>query len=102
MYYVLMLYETHNPRHGYKKIWPSSLWCPVCEKNGIIRDGFHRPFYIPKPAIEGGERIVIYTCTTCYARYSSLIVLTLQDLKDYHQCRLELEDHLNTLSRADS
>lgn len=102
MYYVLMLYETHTPRHGYMKVWPVGLWCPICEKNGIIRDNAHKPLYIPKRGIDGGERIVIYACISCYLRYNAVHVLTFKDLKDYHQCRLELEDHLNTLSRADS
>ena len=96
-----MLYETHYPQQGYKKVWPESLWCPICQRNGIIRDGAHKPLYVPKRGVEGGERMVYYVCISCYNRYRDLLCLTLKDIKDYHQCRLELETHLNMLNRED-
>lgn len=95
-----MLYETHNPQCGYRKVWPESLWCPICAKNGIIRDGAHKPLYVPKRGMSEGEKVVIYVCNSCYQRYRFVSVQSVKDLKDYHQCRLELEDHLSTIARA--
>lgn len=95
-----MLYETHVPRYGYKKVWPTSFKCPVCELNGIVRSNSHKPLYIPKKGLQGGERCVYYVCHTCHVRYRNSNYLTLKDLKDYHQCHLEFENHLNTLNRA--
>ena len=95
-----MLYETHVPRKGYIKVWPESIRCPVCESNGVLREGSHKPFYIPKLGLEGGERICVYACNTCYQRYGSLSFLTLQEFKENVKCRSELRIHLATKPKA--
>ena len=99
LYNIVMLYESHVPRSNYTKIWPTKLWCPICNKNGIIRDGSHKPLYVPVLGTQGGERCVYYICNSCYVRYKNHVFYTLKDLKDHEQCRLELESHLSTLDR---
>ena len=96
-----MLYETHYPQKGYQKVWPISLWCPICEKNGIIREGAHKPLYVPKRGMQGGERRVYYVCISCHTQYRNLTCYTLQETKEHHKCHLDYVNHLNTLDRAE-
>lgn len=73
-------YTLHVPQRGYMKVWPTSVWCPICRKWSITRRAM--PLYIPKPRTEGGDRVVIYVCQACYNTYSKLNCTSLNELMD--------------------
>lgn len=90
------LYEAHWPQLGYRKVWPESIWCPICGINNIMRPKAQKAFYVPRRGISGGERACIYVCNTCNQRYKSLSLLTIEEFKEWHKCHLEFVAHLNT------
>lgn len=73
-------YSLHVPQCGYTKIWPTEVWCPVCRKWSIVRRA--KPMYIPKPRSKGGDRVVIYVCSSCYNKYSKLNCSTVAELME--------------------
>jgi len=89
---------THVPRAGYVKLWPEEVWCPVCRKNAVVNRPSY-PFYLPKFGEAGGERVVIYVCSTCYQQYKNAGCKSVEELKEYHKCRLEYETHIRTLAK---
>lgn len=92
-----LLYETHVPIKGYRKIWPTDVKCPVCRTNIIVRDGANKPLYVPNKKLAGGERVVIYVCTTCYIRYKNSAAMTVEELIEEYKCHLELKTHLRSV-----
>lgn len=73
-------YSVHVARCGYTKIWPSSVWCPVCGKTSIVRRAM--PLYLPKPRTKGGDRVVIYVCLACYNNNSKFNYPTVESLME--------------------
>lgn len=95
-----LLYETHVPRYGYTKLWPSSWLCPICKKNSIMRIRSHKPLYVPPSPKDEGERVVIYICNTCYQiLVPAKDLSTVESAEEYYKCHLELKTHLNTLRK---
>lgn len=95
----LLLYETHVPQKGYRKIWPEDIKCPVCRSNIIVRSGSHKPLYIPNKKFEGGDRVVIYVCTTCYLTFKNTAAMTVDELIEEYKCHMELKTHLRSILR---
>ncbi len=105
MYYTIMntnllLYETHVPIKGYTKLWPTDIKCPVCQINVITRDKSHKPLYVPNKKYEGGEKVVIYVCTTCYQTFKNTGAMTVEELKEEYKCHMELKMHLRSVLRT--
>jgi len=106
LYYIIMkssllLYETHVPQKGFTKIWPTDVKCPVCNFNIIARPGSHKPLYIPNRHSEGGERVVIYVCTTCYLTLKHTTAVTVEELIEEYKCHMELKNHLKSILRGE-
>ena len=97
-----MTYETHKPIKGYRKVWPETPWCPICGKNNVVLPGSHRPLYIPGRNIEGGERVCVYVCNTCYSKFHTLNFSYFYEYKEWYKCHLEFETHLRHLQKAPS
>lgn len=97
----LLLYETHIPQKGYTKVWPRDVKCPVCCLNIITRDRSHKPLYIPNRHSEGGERVVIYVCTTCYLTLKNTTAMTVEELIEEYKCHMELKTHLKSVLRGE-
>ena len=94
-----MLYEEHQPRRGYTKVWPRDYLCPICHRT-IIAVGNHRPLYIPSRRGATGEHVVIYVCNSCYIICRSVSWIdSVESAEEHYKCHMELKTHLRTFRK---